>query len=64
MNERSVKPFSSDEMEAEDYCPHCRDRLCCGKRCRRELEDFMSRLPVIDALNDLTYDSANRMVGG
>ena len=64
MNEQSVKQFNSDEMEEAGCCLRCRWRRWCVRRRRRELEDLVSRLPIFDALNDVTYDSAQRMVGG
>lgn len=64
MNEQSVKQFSSDEIEEESCCLRCRERPQCRGQCRRVLKGLVNRLPIFDALNDLTYDSAQRMVGG
>ena len=63
MNEQSVKRFG-DAVEEKGCCLCCRLRWWCVRRRRRQLKSFLDDLLVLDALNDVAYDSAQRMVGG
>lgn len=64
MNEQSVKQFNSDEREEAGCCLRCRWRRRCVKRLRRQLKKVLSDLFMFGALNNVTYNSAQRMVGG
>ncbi len=65
MNEQSVRRFGGDEIAVEEgCCLCCRGRRWCVRRRRRQLKSFLNDLLMRDAPSHLTYDSAQRMVGG
>ncbi len=62
MNEPSVRPVG-DENAAEEGCCLCGRERWCVRRCERQLNK-LKELLMLRSLSDLTYDSAQRMVGG